>query len=217
MLLIVPLLRATRRDRVQLRRPGGIAYPADPDALTTRNGSSTCSARQPGARSASAGPLRRLPALVRRDRDTVTHDFLRMTARRGRDPHRPLDACRFRSTASRTRASRATPSPRRCWRTASTSSGHGIYHGRPRGCLGRRRGAERARQVRWPTAARADAAGDRSSSRRGWWRGRWPAAGASTAAIAGASTGIRPLRGARRRRRSRRAAAAAAAKPRRPA
>ena len=178
------MLRAARRDGVPLRRRGGVAYPADPDALTTPSGASTSSCGTTrAARSRALGPRGGLPALVQRRarhrhrRDQVADErrSRRLAPADGRQPdrsarsvgvhvrRRPLEGFAGDTLASALLAA------------ACGVVGRSIYSGRPRGSSA---GAEEPNawvQVTWPRPG-ADGAGHARAVDDGLAASRWPGA-----------------------------------------
>ena len=133
----LPLLRPARRDRVPLRRAGARPLPRRPGRARRRGlGASTCSCattRRARARERWSH-TRRLPALVQRgprhgdargDRVLRGRGAAAVSAGSAGGSRIDRDApVRFTFDGRRARpACAATRSPRRCWRTASASSG----------------------------------------------------------------------------------------------
>ena len=179
----LPLVRAARRDRVPLRRPGAASpYPADPDALTDAEWAEYLFLRDnpkgPFAeRWVHSAGCRRWFNVVR---DTVTTRSSRVPpgeppAVSGRMPaadaiDRAAAAVHVRRRASY-RASRATRSPPRCCQRRRRASARSIYHGRPRGISPP--GAEEPNalvQVERAACASRCCARPRSSCSTGWSR-----------------------------------------------
>ena len=210
----LPVVRAARRDRVPLRRPGGHRLPGRTRTRSTDAdvGRLPVHARQPeGPVRASAGPHGRLPPLVRRvahaTRDHATAEPVprrsggeRPCRRRARLPAAATGSTASRPIAFKFDGRALTGFARRHARLGAARQrrrrrrAEHLRRPAARDHDRRRRGAERARPGRaGRPAIGADAPGDARRARgRAGGVERWPAEGP-----AGRTTGTRPVRQAR--------------------
>ena len=187
----VPLVRAPRRDRVPLRRPGRRRLPAGPGGADRRG-----VGRYLFFRDNPKGPFaerwchtagcRRWFNVVRRhaSRNEIARRDRRGARSRSGEPDRrpridrapPPVTLRSPSTAATTGATPVTRSPRRCWPTACASSRAASHWAARAGSSGR--GAEEPNAIVQVEAPRPEPMlprDHRGARTTGWSRGRSPA------------------------------------------